>query len=245
MDFAWGKQGWLFGFALQGCLYITPIHNLSLPLSYQYNLFNLKQRFILPLTHITTNQQMRKNDNPKLLHEKVGWELPLNLWTCRAYGHHGNQHRPWAPPWNTQLFRCLGALLLRTWSFHLISCARRSSTSGPTTSGIYHSMMTLLLQNKAEKKTPRQGQCGGNSAMTSVKALKEPFKCKQDYAAGYEAQRVLLTVRHDNVRLAIADSQTMAEAMQQWAKTLARKTKGVDSCGLLQFYPFCPWCHSL
>ena len=147
--------------------------------SHVSNVFNLKQRFILPLTHITTIQQMRKNDNPKILHEKVGWELPPNLWTCRAYGHHGNQHRPWAPPWNTQLFRCLGALLLRTWSFHLIFCARRSSTSGPTTPGIYHSMMTLLcLQNKAEEKKHhcRQGQCGGNSAMMSFLGLKAPCK---------------------------------------------------------------------
>ena len=148
---------------------------------------------------------MRKNDNPKILHEKVGWELPPNLWTCRAYGHHGNQHRPWAPPWNTQLFRCLGALLLRTWSFHLIFCARRSSTSGPTTPGIYHSMMTLLcLQNKAEEKKHhcRQGQCGGNSAMMSFLGLKAPCKWQARCSRLWSPES-----------FAIADSQTMAEAM--------------------------------
>ena len=160
-------------------------------------------------------------------------ELPLNLRTCRAHG--GLKGITGLPGANNELFRCLGALLLRNLVIashcgqksHFSS--RRSGTAGPATSDtsrIYDSMMTLLcllkmLHKKNKNTTAGPGQCGGNGAMSCT---------VRHYPTPNSWQPLLKQCSNGHGALARKEFKNH----RKWINNINMNlTTEVDSCGLL------------
>jgi len=140
--------------------------------------------------------------------------------------HHGGTKAitgPLAPPWNTQLFRRLGALLLRKIG-HCIQLWTENSLLFKAFWHIWphhfwnlrlYDDSTLFVKNAAKKKKKhhcRQGQCGGNSAMSSFKGLKAPRKWPKE-----------------KLRISDARYLTAKRWLKQWAKALTRKEKSIEN----------------